>query len=98
MSSTIHANIPELVAKATQLKSQAASLGEELDALRSVANPSGIFQGPAAQAYEETFNNWAVHQGLLLQDLQSLAQWLESAANAIDLQNKELASTLGVRL
>jgi WXG100 family type VII secretion target len=98
MTSTILANIPELKAKAGQLMAQAGSLESELNTLRGVADPSGIFQGAAAAAYQETFNNWATHQALILQDLRSLGQWLEAAANAIDLQNEELAKTLGVQL
>lgn len=80
----------ELEALGRRLSSKADTLGTELSAIRSQADPSGIWESGASSQYQASFEKWSAAQTNLIASLQSMGQFLVSAAAAYRAQDVEI--------
>jgi WXG100 family type VII secretion target len=96
MSASINIKPAEVGAKGQQLTQQAATLQSELASVRTIADPSGIFESAAAAQYQAVFEKWATAQTQMLDSLHELGRWLQAAAQALQTTDDELLRSLGL--
>lgn len=75
--------------KAEEARSDFAALKSKLDGLQSV------FTGQAQDRFQARFQEWHGHANGLVEALDSLGQFLETAANTIEQTDSQLAQGLG---
>ena len=84
------ATFDELDALGRSLAARADSLSTELTAIRSQADPSGVWEGGAASNYQIAFDKWSTAQTNLIESLRSMGQFLVSASAAYKSQDDEI--------
>ena len=96
MAAQVRVRPAELRAKGGQLKAKTANLQSELQSVRSVAEPTAVFEGAASTQYQEVFNRWATSQQQMLDSLNQLGDWLTGAADALEQTDEALKNSLGI--
>ena len=84
MSDSLQITFEELRQKGLSLTNKAAELQTQLDAIRVVATPDGIWTSNAATTYQGHFDRWSASQTTMIQSLQSLGDFLVRRSDAFN--------------
>lgn len=95
MSSEIHVTPHELYEHNTFIQSQVADTTAQFNAMKARLEAlSSQFQGKAATAFEQHWNEWHTNATGLIDALDGLGSFLKSAAEALEDVDNQLASGL----
>ena len=79
----------------TALKNNAQARESDISSLSSQANPAAVWEGTAASAYEDKFEQWKTAETNLVNALEQLADVVQSIVNNFDEINQNGAASLG---
>ena len=80
---------------AAHVRSEAIAATDQMNSLRSYLNNlSSSFTGQTATAFDGAFNDWKRGSDQMLQSLEGLGDFLQSAADTIEDVDTEIASKL----
>lgn len=94
--SAISVTPDQLRTKAGTVKTRAETAQGDFDALKGqLADLTTVFTGKAQQAFDARYEEWNTHARGLIEALESLGQFLQVSADAIEDTDSQLASGLG---
>lgn len=79
---------------AATLKQNAADRTNDINALSSRVDPSAVWEGEAATAYQEKYNNWKSAETNLVNALEELGGVVKQIIDNFDAINQQGASAL----
>jgi WXG100 family type VII secretion target len=79
---------------AATLRQNAADRTNDINALSSRVDPNAIWEGEAANAYQERFNNWKAAESNLVNALEELGAVVKQIIDNFDAINQQGASAL----
>lgn len=95
MSGEILLRAEDARAAADDVKRAAADAQSAIESLRSrLSTLEGSFRGQTATAFDNKYNEWHTGAKQMMEGLDGLGQFLESAANTIEQADQDIANQL----